>query len=133
MRWLLRNILVHAFALYLLSQLLSGVVVTGGVFSFILAGLLLTIMSITIRPILSFFAIPFNIVTFGLFSVIINALILYLLTLFVSSLAIDAFVFEGYSLFGFVIPEITFNRFFAYIAASVVLSTITGFIEWLMG
>lgn len=132
MKSLLRNTLVGSFGLYLLSQVLAGVTVTGGIFTFLFAGFILSILTFIVQPVLSLITLPLNIITFGLFSFIINAIILYLLTVFVADIKITSFVFQGLSFYGFVIPKITLNILFAYLVCAFVLSFIIGFVKWLM-
>lgn len=132
MKFVLRNTALHAFALFLLPQILGGVHITGGLWSYIIGGIVFSLLAFFIRPILQIFTLPLNVMTFGIFSFFINALLLYLLTVFVSQITIAAFTYPGFSYSGFVIPPLSFNTFMAYVAASVVLSGIVSFLRWLL-
>lgn len=132
MRSLLRNTGVNAFSLFILSQFLEGVRITGGISTFILGGFVLCLMTKILRPLLELVALPLNIVTFGTFSFLINAIILYLLTIFIPQISIIPFVFKGITFLGFVIPQVSFNSFFAFVVSAFALSIITGLIQWLI-
>lgn len=132
MKFVLRNTALHAFALFVLPQLLGGVVITGGLWSYIIGGFVFSLLAFFVRPIIQIFTLPLNLLTFGVFSFLINALLLYILTVFVSQITIQAFTYPGFSYSGFVIPSLNFNTFTAYIAASVVLSGVVSFLRWLL-
>lgn len=132
MRSILRSVAFYSFALFLTSQILNGVKVTGGFTTYILAGLVLSILFIIVKPILSIITFPLHIATLGIFSYLINAIILYLLTVIVTNVTVKRFIFEGFTFAGFVIPKINFNDFFAFIVASVVITSIVGGLRWLM-
>lgn len=132
MKSLFRNTAINAFSLFILSQILEGVKIIGGVPTFILGGFVLCLMTKILRPLLELVALPLNIVTFGTFSFLINVIILYLLTIFIPQISINPFVFRGVSFLGFVIPQVSFNSFFAFVVSAFALSIITGSIQWLI-
>ena len=129
---ILRKIVYYSVALFLVAQALEGVRVSGGLISYLIGGIVLSILFLLVKPILSIVTLPLNIITLGLFSFLTNAIILYLLTIFVPSVSITAFTFRGSSFLGFVIPQISVNTFFAFIIASFLLSLIIGFLKWLI-
>lgn len=131
MKSLIRNTTVNAFALYLLSITLAGVSIAGGLITYLFGGIALSVMNITVRPLLSILSVPLNLVTLGLFSFFSNAIILYLLTVIIPDIEISAFTFKGFSFVGFVVPDIYFNSLFAYVAAAAVLSLFYSYFEWL--
>lgn len=132
MKSIVRNITIYSFSLFLLTQVLSGVEISGGVVSYIIGGAALSIMFVVIKPILSIITLPLNIITLGTFSFLINTIILYLLTVLVTDIAVSPFVFKGFSFAGFIVPSIRLNSFFAFIVASLFLSIFVGFLTWLI-
>ncbi len=132
MKSILRRIVFYSVALFLVTQILEGVRVNGGLIEYIVGGIVLSILFVIVKPILSIVTLPLNILTLGLFSFITNAIILYLLTIFVPSISIAAFKFNGFSFWGFVVPQFSVNNFFAFIIASILLSFIVGFLKWLI-
>lgn len=131
MKSLLRNTVVHAFSLFLALQVLPGVKVAGGLFVYLFAGFVLSMMSLIIRPIINVVTLPLNFATFGAFSILTNAFILYLLTIFVPEVSITPFVYPGASVAGFVVPKIVFGSLTAFVAASLALFAIVSFVNWL--
>lgn len=131
MKKLIRNTTVNGVALYLISLTLAGVAIAGGLTTYLFGGVALSVMNVTVRPVLSVLSLPLNLVTLGLFSFFSNAIILYILTVIIPNIKIRAFTFEGFSFAGFVVPDIYFNSFFAYVAAAAVLSLFYSYFEWL--
>ena len=131
MKSILRRIVFYSVSLFLTSQIITGLKISGGLTTYLVGGIVLSVLFIIIKPILSLITLPLNIITLGLFSFLINAIILYLLTILVTSISISAFTFSGLSFVGFIIPKLFVNNFFAFIVASIVLSFIVGFLRWL--
>ncbi|MEK7551003.1 MAG: phage holin family protein [Patescibacteria group bacterium] len=127
-----RNCLFNSFSIFFLSQVLPGVKVSGGLFTFLLGGLALTLLLVLLKPVLNLLALPFNILTLGFFSFISNIIIFYLLTVLVTGISISSFHFPGISYFGFVIPKIYFNTLFAFLIVSFLQSICVSFLNWLM-
>ena len=131
MKSILRNVAFYSFALFLVSQVLTGVKVSGGFWTYILGGIVLSILFLVVKPVLRIITLPLSIITLGVFSFLLNTIILYLLTIFVTSITVSAFTFNGFAFAGFVAPKISLNNFFAFIAASILLSLIVGGLKWL--
>lgn len=131
MKSIARRIVFYSIALFLTSLILSGLSITGGYFTYIIAGFVLSLLFLIVKPILSIITLPLNVITLGLFSFVINAIILYLLTIIVSNVSISAFTFNGLQFSGFIIPKLFVNNFFAFVLISVVLSFIVGALRWL--
>lgn len=127
-----RNCLFNSFSIFFLSQVLPGVKVNGGLFTYILGGIALTLLLKILRPILNLLALPLNVVTLGMFSFLTNIIIFYLLTVFVIGISISAFTFPGFSYAGFAIPQIYFNTLFAFIVVAFLQSVCVSFLNWLI-
>lgn len=132
MKSLLRNISLFTLCLFLIIQLVPGASITGGFWTLLTAGIVLSLLFILLKPILSIISFPVNMITLGIFNIFINALLLYLLTIFVTEVSITAFTYDRMNFFGFITPVMTFNTFFAYLYAAFVLTLINNFIRWLM-
>lgn len=132
MKTFIRHILFNSFALFMVSQIFpSTLKISTGIQTLLMAGFVLTLMSLVVKPILTLITLPITLLTFGLFSWITNAIILYFLTLFVPQLSINGFFFSGVHFSGFVIPAVQVNTFFAFVLVSFVLSGILSFLKWL--
>lgn len=132
MKSLLKNIAINSFALFLVAQVLEGIKIEDGFLTIISGGLVLTILSFIVRPILNVLTFPLNVVTLGAASFFVNMFILYLLTLFTPQIKISAFLFTGISFSGFVIPKIYLSQFFAFAVVSFLLSLIVSVLKWLV-
>lgn len=115
-----------------MSLALSGVIVKGGAPTYIIGGLILSVMLVTIKPILNLISLPLNLITLGLFSFFVNSIILYLLTVFLPNITITPFTFTGYEFAGFIIPQIYFNSLMAFVVSASILSINHAFFEWLL-
>ena len=80
-----------------------------------LAGLLLGLFNLLVKPIIKIFSLPINILTLGLFNIIINAGMLWIVDLILSGLKVDGF--WGYvwsslviSIISIVVSKIVFFR-----------------------
>lgn len=132
MKKILRNTLINALALFLISLVITGIHISGGLVTFLFGGFALSLLFLILKPILNIIAIPLNLITLGLFSVLTNVIIYYLLTVFVPNISITDFTFQGFSSAGFTIPEVYVNIFFAFIVVSFMQSIIFSFVSWLM-
>lgn len=132
MKGILRNTVFNAIALFILTQILSGVKVSGGIQTLILSGFILSILFIVLKPILNLFSLPLNMVTLGLFSFLTNAILLYILTIIVPNVSISQFTFNGFSFSGFVIPVMHFSTFWAFIISAAALALVINFFHWLI-
>ncbi len=131
MKSLVRNVLVNSLSLFFLTVVFSGVKVTGGITTYILAGFVFSVMFNILKPIISIFSLPFNILTLGTFSFLVNIFIFYIATQIIGNISINGFLFPGFVYAGFVIPKFFLNTFFAYVAAALVQSLFVSFISWL--
>lgn len=131
MKALLRSIIIYSLALYVLSLLVGGVKIVGGLQTNIIGGFVLMLLQVVLRPVLNLLTLPFNIITMGLFSIITSSIILYLLTVLVPRIVIEAYTFPGITLAGFVIPSVHLNSMATLLVSAMILSSIVWFITWL--
>jgi len=132
MKSLLRYTVFNAIALFIVDLLLEGVIVTGGLEAYFIAGFILSILFKLVKPILNLASVPLNLISLGLFSFFINTILLYILTVFMPSISIEPFTFYGTSFAGFVIPDFNLNSLWAYVFAAGVLSITVNFFDWLI-
>ncbi|OGG85463.1 hypothetical protein A2392_00040 [Candidatus Kaiserbacteria bacterium RIFOXYB1_FULL_46_14] len=85
------RVLVVALALLLAAEIIPGVEITG-LYTAILAAVVLGIINLIIRPVLFILTLPLTIITFGLFALVLNAVMVLLATLFVDSFNVDGFI-----------------------------------------
>jgi putative membrane protein len=131
MKNFVKNILFNSFTIFLISQVLPGLKVYGGLPTLLIGGLALTLLLAFIKPILNILALPFNLITMGMFSFVVNIIIFYLLTVLVVGITISSFTFPGYEYLGFIIPKIYVNTLFAFLLVSFLQSLIVTFLDWI--
>ena len=78
----LLQIVLNGVALLIAAKIVPGIVYTGSLAQLLLAGLVLGLLNLLVKPILSFFSFPFIVLTLGLFYLVINGLILLLAAYF---------------------------------------------------
>lgn len=97
MKSLLMRFLQTILSIALISALVSTVKYTD-VITLVMAGVVLSLLQMVLKPILKLMFLPINIVTLGLFSWIINVFILWLATQIVPGFDIKPTLFLGIQL-----------------------------------
>jgi putative membrane protein len=128
---ILKHFIINTVSLYAVSLVVSGIVFTEGTYSLLLAGIVLTLTSMIIRPVINLLLLPLNLITFGLFRWVGFAITLYLVTLIVPGFKLADFVFKGFSSYWFTIPAISLPGILAFIAFSFLISIIASFGYWI--
>lgn len=83
------KLLVNAAALWVADYMLTGFSVSGGLRGYVIAGTILALLNIFVRPLLKLLSFPLILLTFGLFTVVINAMMLWLTASLVGSITIE--------------------------------------------
>jgi len=89
---ILARIVLNGLGLWAVAQLLPGVHWDGGVLYLLVAGAVLGVLNLLVKPILTVLSIPLLLVTLGLFYLVINGAMLWLADLFLAKLRIDGFL-----------------------------------------
>lgn len=132
MRAILRKTSLYSLGLYILTNIFpGGVVVTGGLQTFLVGGITLALLFFLLRPILIFLTLPLQFATLGLASILVNAIILFALTHFISQIIIKDFVFPGFTSYGLLIPKVAIPTILAYILSAVTLSFFVTIVGWI--
>jgi putative membrane protein len=127
----LRIFVYNLLALWVVTQVLEGVAVIGGLKPFIAAGLALTLVNLLVRPLIKLLFLPINLLTLGAFRWLVNVVTLYLVTILVPQLEIKPFTFPGFSYQGFIFPTLELSPFWALVVATFFLSLTTSFLYWI--
>jgi putative membrane protein len=86
---LIIGLFFNILALYLATSLVSGFTIIGGWKGLLVAGVLIGLLNMIVRPIIKLVSFPLILLTFGLFSLVINALILWLASQFTNYIIIE--------------------------------------------
>lgn len=131
MRGIIKHYLIDTISLYLISQVVIGITFAEGLYTLALAGFVLMLATLIVRPIINILLLPINLITFGLFKWVTYAITLYLVTLVVPGFHLGDFIFKGLSSYWFSIPGISLTNILAFIAFSFVISTISSILYWI--
>jgi putative membrane protein len=83
------QVVANGLALWLAAELVPGIVYTGDLLYLLLAGLVIGLLNLLVKPIVTFFSLPFILLTLGLFYLVINAFILWLADVFLDQLTVQ--------------------------------------------
>ncbi len=131
MKTILKHFVIDATSLYLISLAVRGLVFENGFVTILLAGGVLAITTMLVRPVINLLLLPINLITFGLFKWIGQAVSLYIVTLAVPGFKILDFAFRGMASYWFIIPPINLDGIMAFIAFSFLISTTSSLIYWI--
>jgi uncharacterized membrane protein YvlD (DUF360 family) len=129
MKYLLRLFIFNVFALWFVSELYGGLVISGGIGQILVAGFVLTLLMYIVKPILKILFIPINFITFGVGNWFINVAIFLLLTFILPEVIIREYLFPGLSWQGFMIPSINFSYIWSLVIVSIAITITTHIIH----
>jgi putative membrane protein len=98
------NILATTIAVFVVSQILPGVVLDDITSAFIVA-VVLGVLNTFVKPVIKILTLPITVLTLGLFSMVINIALLYLTDYLVKGLTLTSFL--TVVLFGFLVSVIS--------------------------
>lgn len=116
---LIYTIVTNAFALFVASIALQGFVFEGGWLAPVIAGGVLTILNMLVKPVLKFLSFPLVFVSAGLFLIVINAGILYLTQYFVTVMDITG-------------VSMRINDLLTYLLAAIIFGVANWLIHWFL-
>lgn len=119
----------NTFSLWFTSQILPTIILPKGWQPLLTAGLVLTILSTLVAPLVKILLIPINFMTLGFLSPLVHVIILYLLTVLMPEIVIVPWIFPGGSYGGFVVPPVHLTFPFALILTSLVIAFFTGLFQ----
>lgn len=130
MKYIVRIFLFHVFALWLTSNIFPGMALTGNWQTILIAGFILSILMLIIKPILHILFIPINLITFGLLSWTINVIVLFLLTVILPDVQIIPWVSPKIDWQGFIIPSFHITYIMSLIIASLTVTACTNILHF---
>lgn len=131
MKTILKHFLIDTTSLYLISLAVSGIVFEHGFQTLLLAGAVLALTTLVVRPILNILLLPINLITFGLFKWVTYAIVLYLVTVAVPGFKLMDFAFKGLNSVWVVLPPIQITGVLAFIAFSFLISIVSSAVYWI--
>ncbi len=132
MRRAIKYFIISSVALYLVSLAVSGLFFENGLKTIVLAGIVLSVTSLIIKPVINILILPFNLITFGFFRWVGYAVALYVVTLIVPGFKIMDLNFVGYNSYWFTIPAFSLHGIIALIVFSFIISIVSSFLDWVL-
>ncbi|GAB4004668.1 phage holin family protein [Spirosoma sp. KCTC 42546] len=102
---LIIRILISAVAVYIASQFIPGISVSGGAGTYLMVAIVLGFLNAFIKPILTVLTIPITILTLGIFLLVLNVLMVYLTAYLVPHFHVSGFI--AALLFSFLVSIVT--------------------------
>lgn len=99
---LILRLLFNALGLILIAEFIPGIMVDG-LYSAIIAALVLGLLNAVVRPVLLILTLPITILTLGLFALVINGALFLFAASFIEGFSVDGF---WYALLGSVLMSI---------------------------
>ena len=121
MRWLLRSLITTGLSLYLVSLILPGFTLSGGLTRLAVTAVILTLATKLIKPLINLVMLPINLMTLGLFRWVTHTFPLYLVAWLSPDLTITGFTFNQWH----------FSALWTLIFASFLLSLSQSAFRWL--
>lgn len=116
---ILSTILANALALFVVSRILEGMQFSGGILTYVLVALVLSLLNLILKPVLKLLTFPLVFLTGGLFLIVINALILYVTQHFITVVDI-----AGVSM--------TVDKPLTYLFGAVIFGVANWLIHWIL-
>ena len=88
---ILLRILLNGLGLWAAAQLLPGVHYSGDLWYLLIAGCVLGLLNLIVRPLLTLLSLPLLVITLGLFYLVLNGFLFWLLDRLLDGLAVDSF------------------------------------------
>lgn len=129
MKHMVRSLLFHIVALWFTTQLLPTLVIIGNWQTLVGAGIVLTILTLFVQPLLKIIFLPINFLTLGLASWLVNVIILWILTIIVPQVQIKTWDFPGISLGGLSLSAMHISYFWSLIITTFTLMLITSILR----
>jgi len=129
MKYFIKTWVFQMVAIWLIREWIPAFTVVGGWVNILIAGGILALLMLFIRPIIKILFIPINFLTLGFASWIVNVIVIYLLTLIAPNVSISPWIYQGWSWQGFIIPQTTISYLPTLIIVTLALTCVTRFLE----
>ncbi|MBU0708757.1 phage holin family protein [Patescibacteria group bacterium] len=132
MKKLIVRTIVNAIAVAAAARLVPGINYSGGIIGLLAITLFFGVINLSVKPIISFFALPIKLITLGLFSFAINGAMLYLTAFLLGNFIIEGFWFVGIELGPIIINPFFIPAWGTALIGAVFISLISSFLNWLI-
>ena len=88
---IIRNLVINTISVYFVSLLLKRGIIVDSFLTALIVAVVMSVLNVTLKPLLIFITIPLTLVTFGLFLLVVNVL-----TLYAADYLVDGFEIAGF-------------------------------------
>lgn len=128
----LRYFLINLIALWMTTEIIKGLVYTGGLQTLLLGAAVFMVINFLLVPLLKVLLLPLNLLTLGVFAWVTNVLALYALITIYPEFKLVPYTFPGLEYAGFTIPAFELSSLWVAIVASLLIGVFAHFLHWLV-
>lgn len=132
MKSLIKSLAIATVSLYLTTLLIPGIKISGGVKSYLVAGGILVLLNLFLKPLIQLLFLPINLLTLGLLGWLVSVVILWVARMITPDLTIDSFYFAGWQYQGFIVPAMKLSVFWTTTLAAFLLNLISSLMNWVI-
>lgn len=132
MKKILRIVVIELTGLYVATQIASGLVFKNSLEGILITSIALGLATYFLRPLINILLLPLTIITMGLFKVVSHTITIFIVDVALVNFEVSGFNFAGFSSPYFDLPSVSLGKGpFAYLAFSILIWSVTSFINWL--
>lgn len=132
MRFIIKRFVIAGIVLFLTSYLFSGLIISGGVATYAIGAVLLSLGLFILSPIVSIITLPLKIITFGISNSLTFGLVLLIITYLDKNIQVVPFVLKSMTILGISIQSFRASGLLEFVLISVTMYLIYKFLEWII-
>ena len=132
MRRIFRLFAIETVALYLATQIATGMVFEKELEGLVITGIALALAMRLVKPFINVLLLPLTLATLGLLKFLGSTVTLYIVDYALPQFEVTGFHFSGLTSDYLDLPAVSFdNKIFGYLAFALIISIITSLINWI--
>lgn len=132
MKSLIKSWAISTISWYLTTLLIPGVKISGGIKNYMIAGAILVLLNVFLKPLIQLLFLPINLLTLGLLGWLVSVAILWIARIITPNLIISGFYFAGGSYQGFIMPAMKLSIFWTITLTAFLLNLISSLMNWII-
>ena len=132
MKSIIKSWAIATISLYLTTLLIPGLKISGGIKSYLIAGGILVLLNMFLKPLIQLLFLPINLLTLGLLGWLVSVAILWAARMVTPNLTINGFYFAGGHYQGFIVPAMKLSVFWTTTLAAFLLNLISSLMNWII-
>ena len=132
MRFILKKYFAIMASLFIVSQVISGLVIRNGWSAFLYASLILSVLFVIVKPLVNLFLLPINLLTLNLAAWILNILVIFVWDILLANVTISSWTFPGLEFGLFTLSSFYLSDWQVVIAVAIFFTIINRLLYWLI-